>query len=222
MRTPATLLALSLVALAACSDDAQRRSALPADLQQDLKLATTSVALPETRANENFALETAPVSAPAPATTLRRAPGRRAVRSPAPTVAAAPEPMPAASEETTLEVSQTPAAATETADAEPVSDGVALPRPTAIPVSLPAEGSGREAGSADGGRRGGGIFGPVIGVVIRGGGVDGDNCEIHDRRGRRRPVYDRNPGGIAGGRRPTAGGGWGGPSGTIGQGLPRY
>jgi hypothetical protein len=214
VRTQATLLALTLVAAAACSSDEKRGTALAPDLQADLKLATTSVALPATRANQDFALETAPTSAPAPATTLRRAPGRRAVRSDVRTVAAAPDDTPAPSEELVTEVAQTPATSEAPADAAPTSDGVALPRPSAIPVVLPAEGSGRgEVIDQGSGRRGGGIFGPVIGVVVRGGGVDGDNCEIHDRRRGRRPVYSPAPGG-------RTSGGWGG--GRIATGLPRY
>jgi hypothetical protein len=142
------------------------------------------------------------------------------VRSPVRTVAATPEDTPAPSEEPATEVARTPAVAETPADAQPTSDGVALPRPTGISVVLPSAGSGREPEVIDqgSGRRGGGIggvIGGVIGVVVRGGGVDGDNCEIHDRRGRRRPVYSPMPGGVAGGRRP---GGWGGQIATG----PRY
>jgi hypothetical protein len=71
---------------------------------------------------------------------------------------------------------------------------VSLPSPSGPSVVVGDDGSGE-------GRRGGGI-GPMIGIIIRGGGVDGDNCEIHDRRGRgSRPVYRPNPGGIGIGTR---------------------
>jgi hypothetical protein len=212
----AKLLALSLVVTAAACSRGQKDgdTALASDLQRDLQLATTSVALPAAPARNDFALETAPTSAPAPATTLRRSSGPRAVRSPQRQVAAAPEPTPAESEEQVAQVTETPSA-TEAA-AEPSSEGVALPRPTAIPIDLPASGgSGPQVVVQDDGNGRGGMggIGGIFGVVIRGGGVDGDNCEIHDRRRTRgRPVYRPNPGGIAGGRTPM-----------IGRGtFPRY
>lgn len=203
MRTVAKLFSLTLVFVAAaCSrDEARRESALTSDLQRDLQLATSTVALPQATSSSNFALETAPSSDPEPQVTLRRGAGRRAIRSREQTVAASPETMAAESIDQTLAVAATEARATES-DA-PVSEGVPLPRPTAIPVSLPNDGQGAVIvqGDGRGDGRGPGI-GTIIGVVIRGGGVGEDHCEIHDRRrGRRgRPVYTGNPGGIAGGR----------------------
>jgi hypothetical protein len=208
VRIAATLLTVSaIVASAACSGSDQRRdTALSSELQRDLQLATTSVALPESPTANDFALETAPLSAPAPATTIRRAPGRKAVRSHEHTVAAAPEQTLAESVEQVAAVTETPAVSETPADAPPTSVGVALPRPTAIPVSLPAdEGRGVFIGD-DAGRGSGGGMGGTIGVVIRGGGVGDDHCELHDRRRRGgRPVYRPMAGGIAGGRRPMIG-----------------
>lgn len=216
MRTIVTLSALTLI-VAACSSGERKDSALSNDLQQDLALATTSVALPASPANANFALETAPPSAPEPATKLRRSPGRRAIHSEVRTVAAAPDPTPAPTEEMSIPVSQTPSTAESTGDPHATVEGVPLPRPTAIPVSLPASGPGPEVIVQDG--RTGGVLGG-IGAVIRGGGVDGDNCEIHDRRGRRRPVYVPMGGGYAGGRIGDLIASRGGSGGR--SGLPRY
>jgi hypothetical protein len=207
VRIVATLLTLSAIAAsAACSGGDERREAsLSSELQRDLQLATTTVALPQAQTTNDFALETAPLSAPAPAKTIRRAPGRKAVRSHEQTVAAAPEQSQAESIEQTAAVTQSPAAAETPAEAPPTSVGVALPRPTAIPVNLPAdEGRGVFIGD-DAGRGNGGGMGGSIGVVIRGGGVGDDHCELHDRRRRGRPVYRPMPGGIAGGRRPMIG-----------------
>jgi hypothetical protein len=207
VRKVATLLTLSAVAATvACSgSDERREAALSSELQRDLQLATTSVALPESRTANDFALETAPLSAPAPVRTLRRAPGRKAVRSHEHTVAAAPEQSRGESVEQTAPVTETPSVSDTPADAPPTSVGVALPRPTAIPVNLPAdEGRGVFIGD-DAGRGSGGGMGGTIGVVIRGGGVGDDHCELHDRRRRGRPVYRPMPGGIAGGRRPSIG-----------------
>ena len=64
------------------------------------------------------------------------------------------------------------------------------PRPQPMPVIYPG---GNQAGTDDQRGDGGGDgVGGAIGVVIRGGGVGRDKCELHDRR---RPVFvnDRFP-----------------------------
>jgi hypothetical protein len=206
VRTLTTILSVAAVALvaAACSHDDAKRAG-DNDLQRDLQLATTSVDLARPATSNLDSLETAPPSAPEPSVSIRRAPrGNRAVRSPKPTVASAPEPKPAESVEETQQVAQAPARAEES-ERPPSSDGVALPRPAAIPVSLPG-GGGPLAIPAEGGRgsgsNGGGIGGGIFGVVIRGGGVgDDDHCENDQRGGRGRPVYRPGPGGIGASRR---------------------
>lgn len=209
MRTLTTILSVAAVTLvvAACSSDDAKRAG-DNELQRDLQLATTSVDLARPAAAHLDSLETAPPSAPEPSISIRRAPrGNRAVRSPKPTVAAAPEPTPAESVEETQQVAQAPAHVEES-ERTPSVDGVALPRPAAIPVSMPG-GGGPLAIPAEGGRGsgtvGGGvgtIAGGIFGVVIRGGGVgDDDHCEIHERGGRGRPVYRPTPGGIGSSRR---------------------
>lgn len=211
----ASTLGVAGVALVVARSRGASSDPLASDLRRDLELATSSVVLPQAVPDANFALETAPPSAPEEAPVLRRAPsGRRAVRSPAAHVHASPDATPAA-DDATQQVAEAPAPADTPAEPQAGSEGVALPRPTSIPVSYPAEGRGNgpqvivEDGEVRGGTVGGGvgtILGPVFGVVIRGGGVDGDNCQEHDRRRGRRGVYRPNPDGIAiGTRRPVIG-----------------
>jgi hypothetical protein len=154
------------------------------DLQRDLKLASSTT------------LELAPVGQPLatvssieapPAATPERAvrpkrssSGSRAIRSRARTVRAAPEPEVAESteESETPEVEELAGAATEATVEAQADGGVALPRPTAIPVVFPT-GSG-DAGTYD----------PGPGTVIRGGGgVYGDPCRVHGGGTYGRPVY---------------------------------
>jgi hypothetical protein len=64
-----------------------------------------------------------------------------------------------------------------------------------VPVPVPFPTQPANGGDArDGGRGSGGVLGGIIGVVIRGGAVGEDRCEIH-RGGRRRGGLP--PGGIA-------------------------
>ncbi|MGI9075989.1 MAG: hypothetical protein ACR2G6_01500 [Gemmatimonadaceae bacterium] len=74
------------------------------------------------------------------------------------------------------------------AEGEAVSvDSRPSPRPQPMPVVYPG---GNQAGTDEDGSGDG--IGGAIGVVIRGGGVGRDKCELHDRR---RPVFvnDRFP-----------------------------
>jgi hypothetical protein len=163
---------------------------LDGDLQSDLKLASSTT------------LELAPVGqplatvssieAPPPATPQRTMrpkrsnSGPRAIRSRAPVVRAAPEPEVAESDEEseTTEVAELAGATADaTVEAPAEGGGVALPRPTAIPVIFPA--GGGDAGTYD----------PGPGTVIRGGGgVYGDPCRIHGGT-YGRPVYRQPRGG---------------------------
>ncbi len=165
------------------------------DLQRDLKLASsTSIELApmgQPLATVS-AIESPPAAAPAPAAKLKKSSrGTRALRSPRPTVKAAPEPEVAEStdEATTTEVMESAGASVEATEVAPAEGGVALPRPTAIPVSFPGSGTGGvgngDGGVYGGGGGGGGVYGP--GTVIRGGGVDGDHCQIHGGIFGRRP-----------------------------------
>lgn len=170
-------------AIAACGDARSTDVASKDDLQRDLELASaTTMSLAGGRVDSALlnTLETKPQGAPQPATTVKKAAGNRAVRSRTPTVRATPEVELAAVEE--VAETETLAEAPAPESSEPVA---VAPRP-APPVII-ATG----AGDYGTGGNGGGIFGP--GVIIRGGGVDGDNCELHTRGGRRGtnrgPVY---------------------------------
>ena len=203
--------------LAGCGAD-RDPSAMTADLERDLQLATVAK-LPRTAVVS--ALEGGPTGAPSGAMTGRRdavPTARRSVR---------PTPSAAITETVSNEsVDETPApatVATERVEPTPASSpepGVQAPpdlSTEAVTTSGPTArgdddagrdrgrggGNGNGGGNGDGGggRRGGG-WGGIIGVVIRGGGAGDDHCEEHDRR--------RN-----GGRIGTRVGGNGGIIGTV-------
>ena len=188
-RMKLSVVTLAIAGLAAC--ESPSTDASQAELQRDLQLAsasTVNLATPKVDAALLVTMETKPQAEPRPSTSIRRGAGPRAVQSDEPTVEATPDVEVAAVEdtqETEVEsIAPTP---------EPTNEPVAIaPRPA--PVAIPASG---DYGS------GGGIFGGSTGrggVVIRGGGVDGDNCELHDRARRGRggvissgPIYMPQP-----------------------------
>jgi hypothetical protein len=167
------------------------------DLQRDLKLAS-STTLELAPLGQSLmtvsAIEAPPAATPERTVRPRRSSsGSRVIRSRTPVVRAAPEPDVAESTEEshTTQVTELAGASAEATTVAPADGGVALPRPTAIPVSYPGTGSAGGGEATDGGWGG-------MGTVIRGGGVDGDHCQIHGRGPYGRPVY-RQPrgGGIA-------------------------
>lgn len=181
------LASLSLVAIAgtiaACSD-ARATESVDAEIKRDLELASATTLALAGRSVDSAnlsSLETKPASAPVQARVVKRAAGPRAVRSSAPTVRATLDEVPAAAEMEGESLAD--AAAPETA--EPVAT-IPMPAPVVTPAG--DYGSGGGMFGDGGGRIGGG--GGLGGVVIRGGGVDGDNCELHRRgRGTRGPIY---------------------------------
>ena len=189
MRIPASpTLKLSLAtlvvaaAVSACGD--ARATDADADLQRDLALAssTVSLAAPMVDSALLYSMEIQPKGAPGKAPVLKKAEGPRAVRSRTPTVQAAPvEELAAAeeSEEVAQVMDEAPAPEEST---EPVA---IAPRPQPVVIET--------AGTGDYGTGNGGVWGTGggTGVIIRGGGIDGDNCELH-RRGRgtsRGPIF---------------------------------
>ncbi len=157
------------------------------DLQRDLQLASTETIelAPAGQAIATISAIEAPPSA-APKRSVRptrSGRGSRVVRSRTPTVTAAAEPEVAESTvDAESSVTTDLAAAPVEANAEALADGgVALPRPTAIPVAYPT--GGGDAGTYD----------PGPGTVIRGGGIDPDHCQIHGGRGRVGPPIFRQP-----------------------------
>lgn len=177
----------------------------------DLQAADVAgLELAQSQAAAKFALsEIPPEAKPEPAKTVKRAPGNRVVRSAAPTVRATPVAEPAQAVE---EIPVSTVIATSAAEGEAATAPV-VPRPAPETAPVPVEeegailrgGTGRGTGDNGGGMGGGGLGGVIWGVVIRGGGVDGDNCELH-RPGRptvtRTPVYGGNPSGMGGARNP--------------------
>jgi hypothetical protein len=182
-RTKVSIVALSLTAgLVACSGKDSTDAA--SDLQRDLQLASTAtlnLATPRVDSSLLNSMETKPRAVPQPTQTVKRGAGTRAVRSETPTVLATPDVDVAAVDESSEVETESVAPAPESS--EPVA---VAPRPA--PVVIPASGDYGSGGGIFGGGSGSGR-----GVVIRGGGVDGDNCELHRPRGgiptSRGPVY---------------------------------
>ncbi|MFL5615518.1 MAG: hypothetical protein ACJ796_17750 [Gemmatimonadaceae bacterium] len=191
LRSSAMAVGVSAVVLAGCAkNSASPNRAMNDDLKRDLQLASSSsLDLASQQASKSFALtEIGQSSAPAPATTIRKAAGPKAVRSKAPTVKAAPEPTPAVN---TVEATTTVAVEAPAPVTAPVPDATApaVPRPSPTPVDPNGgegahgqNGGGAAQGSGDGG---GSILGTIFGAIIRGGTVDGDHCD--PRGGRRGP-----------------------------------
>lgn len=198
--------AVAGIALARRGHAATPDASIDADLQLAAAAPTTGP----------YALtETAPSSKPEIGTRLHRGAGTKAVRSKRPTVKASPEPSSSTEEKTpvTETVAAAPAPGPTEAPSEPAAAGT--PRPVAVPVSYPS-GAGDSRGSGDVGNAGGSgvgaVLGGILGAVIRGGAVDGDNCERdHGGRRRGRGVYGTNPGGVYG----NPGGVYGGNPGGV-------
>ena len=192
---------LAGVAVAACSKSSTRADRpLSDELKRDLQLAsTTSLDLASKQSAAAFPLTEVPIAASsAPRSTLRKSAGPKAVASKTPTVAATPEPTVAVEAEEP-EVQVMAEAPSPTMEPIPVADAPAVPRPSPVNPAPAGDGSWGRGGTSTGGS----VLGGIFGVVIRGGGVDGDRCEIHDRRGRNRPggVYSApsNPYPVVGG-----------------------
>jgi hypothetical protein len=209
------------VGISACRDANANSGADQADLKRDLEMAasaTISLAAPKVDSSL-LKFEGQPKSAPQVSTALKKSPGKSVVQSKAPTVRSEPV-VEADVVESEMMESVSDASATEST--EPVA---VAPRPTPV---IPTGGTGDYG-------NGGGIFGGGTGggVVIRGGGVDGDNCDLHRRGGRRgvpvygvpvyippstggsipaRPGISIGMGGFGGGRRAGATGAMGGAS----------
>jgi outer membrane receptor protein involved in Fe transport len=157
------------VGMSACRDANANGSADQAELKRDLEMAATAtVALATPRVDSALLkFEAQPPSAPQVSRALKKGSGNKVVHSHTPTVRSEPV---AEVDVVESEVTETVADATAPESTEPVA---VAPRPTPV---VPVGNTG-DYGT------GGGIFGGGSGggVVIRGGGVDGDNCELHRR-----------------------------------------
>jgi len=179
-------LAITAAGLAACGKSPSTDAAQQ-DLQRDLQLAsatTMNLAGGQVDSALLVTMETQPRGVPQAAKTVKKGAGTRAVRSETPTVLATPDVDVAAVEE-----SEEVQAENIAPSPEPTNEPVAVaPRP--VPVIVQTGGTG-DYGT---GTNGGGVLGGGIGrggVVIRGGGVDGDNCDLH--RGGRGGIVMRGP-----------------------------
>jgi hypothetical protein len=187
----------------------------------DLKAADAAgIQLATAQTSSKYSLsEIAPDSKPEPKTTIRKGAGTKAIRSKAPTVKAAPEATVAQVEENVPD--QT--VMTTAPAPQPTPAPVAV-NPEPAPQQMPAPSSdqgpilrgGSGAGAGTGGAGSGGGWGTIFGAIIRGGGVDGDNCDprggtVQRRGGTQMPVYNPNPGGMGGART----GGYGGRTGVM-------
>jgi hypothetical protein len=199
------------------------------DFAKELEKADAAgIQLAQAQAANQFSLsETVPEAKPEPKTVTKRGAGTKAVRSNAPTVRAAAEPVRADVVEeipdlTVVAQSTGPSHTEASVRSTPSSSPVYEPAPSQDQGSILRGGSGAGAGRTGGGSGMGTAIGVIFGSVIRGGGVDGDNCELHRRRPTntsvQRPDYGSNPSGMAGVRT----GGWGGGSvGTTTVSRPR-
>ena len=194
---------LVAVAVATHGNGAKSNDKFAADLQQ---AQAAGLDLAQAQGAKKYALtEIAPDSKPTPTKAVKQGSGTKSVRSKTPTVKAAPEPVDAQVVEDIPDVQVMQRAATPT-PAEVTAPAVPRPVPQTMPAAgsdqgpILAGGTGRGTGrTTDGGSGWGGIFG----AIIRGGGVDGDNCDPRPNSTRppmRTPVYNGNPNGMGTGR----------------------
>jgi hypothetical protein len=181
------------LAAAACGGDA---SSANDDLTRDLQLAASAnLNLASQQAASYSLTETAPKAEEAPRRVVRRDPGSRAIPDPSPTVSAELDPELVAA---TMDVPQVQSVATASAPAVEMEPVPAIVRPVPQSVDRGPSASGNDDHGGGIGQVLGGIFGGGR-VVIRGGGVGEDRCELHDMRpgGRTsaRPVFVPNPSG---------------------------
>lgn len=190
------MLALAVpFALVSCGHADRVAAGNDVSLQRDLKLAaTSSIDLDAPRVNPaNFdRLETVPLTELREAKRLRKGSGPKAVASKAADLRATEIPE-AAATDNVPQVETVAQAPSPIANSDPVAS---VPRPSDAPRDPGRVGAGDYGPRGQGGGVFGGI-GPIIGVVIRGGGVDGDHCEPHGR-GRTPGVYLPEPGGYGG------------------------
>jgi len=172
------------VAVSACGD-ARATEAAQDDLKRDLELASSTamtLATPKVDASLLSSMETKPLGTPEAAKVVKKGAGSRALHSQTPTVRATTDVDVAAVNELD-EIVETESIAPVP---EPSNEPVAIaPRPQ--PIVVQTGGSGDYGTSGNGG----GVFGGGSGVIIRGGGVDGDDCDLH--RGGRRGMPTRGP-----------------------------
>lgn len=167
------------VTLAACS---QKSGKMNDDLRKDLDVASGSNGLELANGNGASqqvvsAIEQSPQAPKRVASSQRTVRNRHVEKAP-------PAPV---ETETSAISEQTVQQSVEPAPVATQPDIQVAPRPSPVIVQMPSGGNGRIGAGP-----GGGIsIGDMIGVVLRGGGVDGDHCEPPGAR-RGRPTIDIN------------------------------
>lgn len=162
-----TAMASAAIAVAACSNQSRTASTPDEALSRDLAIAASEAVelAPQGSGYALSAAEIAPPSATVKRSSSSPKPSPRIEPTPAP-VSVEPAEVVAIAEEPQLD---------ESPVGMPVETERPAParRPAPIPVDFPV-------GGGDGPNDGGGI-GAVIGVVIRGGAVGDDDCDLHRR-----------------------------------------
>jgi hypothetical protein len=185
-----------------------------ADLQRDLKLASTAnLALATQSQTTKYALvENAPQAKPNESHSLHKGAGPKALPSTTPTVKAAPEPTLAPS----VMMPQLQMISTIAAPAPTIAPVPAAVATEDLPAPVPTRATGTEGDGA-----GGAYPGAGSGAVIRGMGPDGDNCgpPRPGAGGQGIPLFFPPVGGVGG-----TGGGSGGSSGrpSMPAGAPPH
>jgi hypothetical protein len=196
------------------------------DFAKELEKADAAgIQLAQNQSAKQFSLtETVPETKPEAKPVIKRATtGNKAVRSKAPTVQAAPTNVAA---DVVEEIPELTVMAQSTGPTHVEAPVPTMPEPSPATSPAPAQDQGpilRGGSGTGGGNGGGGIgigtgIGVIFGSVIRGGGVDGDNCDPRGGVRRtggtavntsvQRPVYG-SPTGMGSART----GGWGGRTG---------
>jgi outer membrane biosynthesis protein TonB len=174
-------------AIVVATHHTKKNSSIDADLQ-NAQAAGLELAQSQT-ANKYALSEIAPESKPEPQKTLKKNNGPKAIRSKTPTVKAEAEATPAAAEEVTSEATTTkpqpaPAPTETTAPVNPTPAPTPVPAPQDEgPILAGGSGVGRTGSTAGSGNGGG--WGTVLGSILRGGVIDGDNCDPRGQPGRR-------------------------------------
>ena len=212
------LLSAAVVALG-CGGGDRALVERSSDLERDMQLAASvGLELAASRNQVVSALETSN------GTSVHKSPGVKRTPKAPPVIAAAPsvsnepdaDPVSSISEQPTVDLGVAPAPA----ENEEVGPGpMVSARPTPVAVSFPSDGGAGHGSSGSGDGSGvGTVIGTIGGVVIRGGGVEHDDCIRHPTGGRARP-----PRGVHGPfprpatRRPPPA-----PIPVAGPGLPRH
>jgi hypothetical protein len=180
------------IAVARSGSGAKTNDKFSADLQS---AQAAGLDLAQSQGAKRYALtEIAPDSKPQPSKTIKPNNGPKAIRSKTPSVKASPEPVAA---QTVEEIPQT----TVTENAAPVPSDIPVPAvPRPVPQTSESDGPILAGGTARGrSGDGGGIgLGGIFGAIIRGGTVDGDNCDPRPSSGgrqpnRTQPIFGQNP-----------------------------